>query len=203
MQDPEPWPDPVDGAELLDGVAALIRQYVHMPAPAADAVALWIAHTWLHDRLEISTFLNVTSATKRCGKSLLMEVLTTLVIRPMPVSGHITSAALFRTIERYVPTLLLDEVDTYLGDNPELRGNLNGSQRRDSGGTIRCVGEDYEPRQFNPWCPKVFSGIGGLHDTMRDRSLVIRLTRRPANLGDLPGWRDRDQQSIQDMALSD
>ncbi len=198
-QDPEPWPEPVNGAALLDEVAALIRLYVHMPEPTADAVALWVVHTWLHDRLEISTFLNITSATKRCGKSLLMEVLATLVIRPRPVSGHITSAALFRTIERYVPTLLLDEVDTYFGDNPELRGILNGSQRRDSGGVIRCVGEDHEPRWFNPWCPKAISGIGGLHDTVRDRSLVIQMERRPPNLGDLPHWRDRDRKCIEGM----
>ncbi len=92
------WPNPVDGAEFLDGVAALIRLYVHMPAPAADAVALWIAHTWLHDRLKKSTFLNLTSATKQCGKTALMEVLATLFVRPMPVSGKITPAALFRTI---------------------------------------------------------------------------------------------------------
>ncbi len=198
-QDPEPWPNPVDGAELLDGVAALIRLYVHMPAPAADAVALWIAHTWLHDKLTKSTFLNLTSATKRCGKTALMEVLATLVVRPMPVSGKITPAALFRTIELHEPTLLLDEADTYFGDNPELRGILNGSQSRDSASVLRCVGEDYEPRWFKTWCPKAMSGIGSLHDTVRDRSLVIRLTRRPVNPGDLPLWRDRDQQNIQDM----
>ncbi len=198
-QDPEPWPNPVDGAELLDGVAALIRLYVHMPAPAADAVALWIAHTWLHDRLKKSTFLNLTSATKQCGKTALMEVLATLVVRPMPVSGKITPAALFRTIELHEPTLLLDEADTYFGDNPELRGILNGSQRRDSGGVIRCVSKDHEPRRFKAWCPKAISGIGSLPDTVRDRSLVIRLARRPANLGDLPRWRERHQMNIQDM----
>ena len=198
-KDPEPWPKPVDGAELLDGVAALIRQYVHMPAPAADAVALWIAHTWLHDKLTKSTFLNLTSATKRCGKTTLMELLATLVIRPLPVSGMITPAALFRTVELSDPTLLLDEADSYFNDNPELRGIINGSQSRDSARVLRCVGEDHLPRWFKTWCAKVFSNIGSLPDTVRDRSLVIRLTRRPANLGDLPGWRDRDQQSIQDM----
>ena len=198
-QAPEPWPEPVDGVALLDEVATIVRQYVQMPEPAADAVALWIVHTWLHDRLEISTFLNVTSATKRCGKSLLMEVLGTLVFRPLPVSGRITPAALFRIIERDEPTLLLDEADTYFREDPELRGICNGSQRRDSAYVVRCVGDDHEPRNFKTWSAKAISGIGSLHDTVRDRSLVIRLDRRPPNLGDLPRWRERNRQNIEDI----
>ena len=53
-----------------------------------DTIALWIAVTWIHNRLEISPFLNLTSATKRCGKSLLLEVLGELVYRPLPVGGR-------------------------------------------------------------------------------------------------------------------
>ena len=38
--DPEPWPNPVDGAALLTDIARLIRLYVDMPDEKADAVAL-------------------------------------------------------------------------------------------------------------------------------------------------------------------
>ena len=198
-QNPELWPEPVDGAAILDEVATIVRLYVQMPEPTADAVALWIVHTWLHDRLEISTFLNVTSATARCGKSLLMEVLGALVLRPLPVSGRITPAALFRIIERDEPTLLLDEADTYFREDPELRGIFNGSQRRDSAYVVRCVGDDHEPRNFKTWSAKAISGIGNLPDTVRDRSLVIRLDRRPPHVGDLPRWRERNRQDIEDI----
>ena len=56
--EPEPWPETVEGAALLNEIATLIRRYVHMSDTTADALALWVVHTWLHDRLEISTFLN-------------------------------------------------------------------------------------------------------------------------------------------------
>ena len=195
----EPWFDPVDGAALLDETANVIRRHVDMPVTSADAVALWVVHAWIHDRLEISTFLNITSATKRCGKSLLMEVLVALVCKPLAASGRITPAALFRTIEQYAPTLLLDEADTFLGDDQELRGLVNGSQRRDLAYVMRTVGDDYEPRLFRTWCAKVISGIGSLPDTVLDRSLLIRLERRAPNVGDLPLWRDRDKQAIADL----
>ena len=190
----EPWHEPVNGANLLSEIADLIRRYVEMPDASTDAVALWIESTWLHGRLELSTFLNVTSATKRCGKSLLMEVIGELVFRPLPVSGSITPAALFRTIERHGPTLLLDEADTYLTKSPELRGIVNGSQRHDGAYIIRTVGDDHEPRRFGTWCPKAIAGIGRLPDTVLDRSVIVRLERRAPNSANLPRWRDRDRQ---------
>ena len=141
--------------------------------------------TWIHDRLEISPFLNVTSATKRCGKSLLLEALGELVTSPAPVSGRVTSSALFRTIEMHAPTLLLDEADTFFGDDDELRGVVNGSQRRNSAYVMRCVSDDHEPRRFVTWCPKAIAGIGGLPDTVLDRSIVAKAHPAPSRC--LPG----------------
>ena len=107
---PTLWPEPVDGAALLTGIADFVSTYVHLPTPAASTVALWIVMTWLHDRLDLSPFLHLTSATRRCGKSALLEVIGTLVHRPL-MTSHATVAAIFRLIERDAPTLLLDEID--------------------------------------------------------------------------------------------
>ena len=194
--DPEPWTEAVDGAELLSGIADFITRYVSIAPELADTVALWIAVTWIHDRLEISPFLNVTSATKRCGKSLLLEVLGELVHHPLPVGGRVTPSALFRTIEMHAPTMLLDEADTFFGDDDELRGVVNGSQRRNSAYVMRCVGDDHEPRRFVTWCPKAIAGIGGLPDTVLDRSIVVKLARRPPGVS-LAHWRDRDRTAIE------
>ena len=198
FEDPEPWPERVDGAALLSGIASFIQRYVSIAPALADTVALWIVVTWIHDRLEISPFLNVTSATKRCGKSLLLEVLGELVHHPLPVGGRVTSSALFRTIEMHAPAMLLDEADTFFGDDDELRGVVNGSQRRNSAYVMRCVGDDYEPRRFVTWCPKAIAGIGGLPDTVLDRSIVARLTRRPPGVS-LEHWRDRDRTAIEEL----
>ena len=194
-REPEPWPEPVTGDMLLSDIAGFLWRYVAMSEALADTIALWTVMTWLHGRLELSTLLSVTSATKRCGKSLLMETLGCLVHRPLPVSGRITSAVLFRIIERDAPTMLLDEADTFFGNDAELRGIVNGSQRRDSASLLRCVGEDHEPRRFVTWCPKAIAGIGGLPDTVLDRSLVIRLERRPPG-HKVTRWRDRDRAAI-------
>ena len=192
----EPWTTAVDGAGLLTEIAALISTYVAVPRPIADAIALWVALTWVHDRLEISTFLNLTSATKRCGKSLLLDVISELVFQPLPTT-HLTPAVLFRIIDQSAPTLLLDEADQLFAnkDITDLRAVINGSQRRTAAYVVRCVGDDHEPRAFGTWCPKALAGIGDLPDTVRDRALVIRLERRPFDVA-TSRWRDRDRVQI-------
>jgi hypothetical protein len=45
--DVEPWPDPVEGAAILDEVAASFARYIVLPEGAEDVLALWSAHTLL------------------------------------------------------------------------------------------------------------------------------------------------------------
>jgi hypothetical protein len=75
------------------------------------------------------------------------------------------------------PTLLIDEADTFLKENDELRGVLNTGHRK--GGQItRTVGDDHEPRQFSTWAPAAIAMIGRLPDTLNDRAIAVRLRRR-------------------------
>lgn len=171
------WPEPVDGAALLDSLNELIERFVAMPEHGATAAVLWILFTQLHDVFTISPILAVTSPEKRCGKTTLLELLGALVARPLPAS-NITTAAVFRIVELCAPTLLIDEADTFVRGNDELRGVLNCGHRRDSAFVIRSVGDDHEPRQFCTWCPKAIACIGDLPETLEDRAIVLRMRRR-------------------------
>jgi hypothetical protein len=73
--------------------------------------------------------------------------------------------------------LLIDEADTFLGENEELRGVLNSGHRR-GGHILRTVGDDHQPRQFATWAPAAIAMIGRLPGTLEDRSVSIALRRR-------------------------
>jgi Protein of unknown function (DUF3631) len=176
LPEPEPWPQPVDGAALLAELAAAIRRYVVLGTAEADAVALWVLAAHTFDTWPVFPRLFVNSPEKGCGKSTLLDVLSRLVPKPLGASG-ITAAALFRVIEAARPTLLLDEADSYARDNEDLRGVLDAGHRRD-GAVIRTVGDDHEPRQFSAWAPVVVAAIGHLPGTIEDRSIRIGLRRR-------------------------
>jgi hypothetical protein len=173
----EPWPETVNGAALLEELRDLILAHVVLPQHAAEALALWVAHTYVTDVTDYTPYILVTSPVRECGKTTLLELLLYLAHRAKFTSG-ITAAALYRHIERYIPTMLLDELDTRLrGDAGEmLRGVLNSGFQR--GGTVTvCVGDEHETRDFRTFCPKVLAGVGRVWDTVTSRSIPIRLAR--------------------------
>ncbi|MGH9475066.1 MAG: DUF3631 domain-containing protein [Terriglobales bacterium] len=173
----------VDGAVLLNDLVAMLRAYVIETAAQGDIEALWLLHTYCLDAAEYTPYLHITAPEKRCGKSRLLEALELLAARPWRCD-RTTAAALLRSVERDLPTLLLDEWDAAGGSGEEyaetMRGLLNSGFRR--GGAYRlCIGEDREPHDFPTFCPKAIAGIGKLPDTVADRSLTIALRRKGQN----------------------
>jgi hypothetical protein len=181
LMEPEPWPEPVDGAALLDELTAGIRDYVVIDEVRAHTVALWVLFAHAFELAEFSPKLHITSPTKRSGKTRLLRVIAYLATRPIALS-NISPAALYRVIEKYRPMLFIDEADTFVVGNDDLKGLLNGGYDLDTANTIRC-GEDErrEPRLYSLWCPQVIAGIGKLADTTSDRSFVIELKRKLKN----------------------
>ena len=98
LPDVEPWPDPVDGAEVVSAVAARFALYVALPPGAADALALWTAHTHCFAAFIFTPRLNACSPEKGCGKTTLLDVLASLTPRPLRTES-ITPAVLFRLVE--------------------------------------------------------------------------------------------------------
>jgi Protein of unknown function (DUF3631) len=178
LPEPTPWPERVEGVELLCEMSAAIHKHVVMPYHCADATALWVVQTYMLDVLDITPRLAVTSPEKQCGKTTLLDVLCRLVWRPLEASNTTTSP-IFRTIEKVRPTLLLDESDTFLPESEELRGILNSGHRR-GGSVLRMVGDDFEPRQFGTYAACAIAMIGQLPGTLADRSIGIELQRRLA-----------------------
>jgi Protein of unknown function (DUF3631) len=174
--EPQLWPEPVSGAALLDDVAKAIRSHVVMPDQARDACALWVAHTYLFDRGMISPRLCLSSPVKGCGKTTALDVVGQLVLRPL-TAANCSSSSVFRVVESFRPCLLIDEADSFLRDNEELRGVLNSGHRK-GGAVLRNVGDDHEPRSFSTFAPCAIALIGNLPGTLADRSITINLARR-------------------------
>jgi hypothetical protein len=179
IADVEPWPCAVDGAGLLDDLAQMIRRHVVLDQAAADATALWIAHTHAIDAAYVTPRLAITSPEKRCGKTTLLSVLCPVVARPLS-AANITPATVFRAIDAVRPCLLVDEADTFFGQAEELRGIINAGHCRATATVLRTVDtpEGFEVREFSVWGPVAIAAIGKLPGTIEDRSVKIALRRR-------------------------
>ena len=80
----EPWPDFVEGAQLLDDLASVARRHVGLPEGGADAVALWVMHTHALDAAYITPVFAITSPTPECGKSTLLNLIGKLTPNTLP-----------------------------------------------------------------------------------------------------------------------
>ncbi len=146
----EPWPEPVNGAELLDAIRKELQRFVVFPKWAVEVFALWILHTFAFRLRDVTTYVGIESPEKECGKSTLVTVLSRFVSRPA-VSSNISSSAFYRVIEeedggrgmRAVETAGRDgaatEVRAVCG-RPR-RGNCEGGAA-DSGGADEPGGGD-------------------------------------------------------------
>jgi putative DNA primase/helicase len=175
FEDVEPWPEPVDGAEVLDEISATFSSYVIQPQYNADTVTLWSTHTHCFSEFQISPRLQVTSPEGECGKTTLRDLIGLFSSRPQAME-NLTPAVLFRIISAHHPTILADEYDTWIYDNDELRGLFNAGHRK-GGRAFRIEGEAREVRFFDAYAPTVLCGLGRLPGTLPSRSITIRLER--------------------------
>lgn len=171
------WPSPFHIKDVLDEMVATITKYVLLPKEDKDALALWIAASYLMNAFNIFPKLALISPTFRCGKTTTMSVLASMSKDGLPVSNF-SPATLFRLTAQAQLTLFIDEADRLIKSGPQdLIGLINGSHSKSSSGVLRCVGDNHEARVFNTWMPIVMASIGVLDDTIMDRSIVINLRR--------------------------
>lgn len=177
LSEVEPWSELITGSELLSEITASLETHLVLPQHGSIAITFWVVYAHVFDAFGIGPILALESPEKRCAKTLTLELVQWLVPKPLPTS-NITSAALFRTVETFRPTLLIDEADSFMRRNDELRGVLNSGHRKSSAVIVRAVGDDHEPKTFSTWCPKAIALIGQLPDTLEDRSIVIEMRRK-------------------------
>ena len=171
-------------AQLLDDIRAFLKRYLVLRDCHYDILTVWTVHTFCLDAFDFTPYINIWSATKESGKTLLLQVLSLLVCKAW-LTGHTTVGALIRKIDTQQPTLLLDETDlTFAGDKDykqKLTGILNAGHAR-SGIYTMCVpkGNEYTTKDFDVFGAKGYAGIGDdtLPNTVISRSIPIAMKRK-------------------------
>jgi hypothetical protein len=172
----EPWPETVDGGRLLDELRTVIRRHVFLEEKYVGAIAMWVLFAHTHNAWTHSPILMITSPVKGCGKTTLLDLLGRLVPHPYACSNA-TPAAIFHAIDHATRnhnqlTLLLDEAETFIHGNGEMRGILDSGHHRSVAKVTRAHGV------HRTWAPKVIALISNLPATLEDRSIKIQLHKK-------------------------
>jgi hypothetical protein len=175
-------PQHAGALSLLERLEQHFQRHAVLSPGLPLVLALWSLATYMFESFDCFPYLAVTSPTKRCGKTRVAELLEFVCANPLRTVG-ITPAALFRTIEKKKPTLLIDEAEALRGRDERataLREILNAGYRKGQK-VIRCEGgngNSYKTREFETFCPKVLVLIGDLSETLADRCLPVQMKRR-------------------------
>ena len=176
-----PWMSPVEGDALLDALHDTIRTYVIADDCYVTAMVLWIVHTYCYHQFHYSPLLLINAPERACGKSVALGLIAELAHSPFE-SANITVAALFRIIEMYGPTVLIDEADTFLESNPEMAGILNkGYEHRGVVVRVETIGDRLQPVPYRVFGPKAIAGITmerRLADATLSRCVRVQMRRK-------------------------
>jgi hypothetical protein len=110
-EDLDPWPEPVDTAELLAAIEAKFRRYVITSDAIFTASVLYVPFTYVIEVATHAPKMLYTFPTRNAGKSTILHVGRWMVQRPY-AAIDVTGPVLFRIIDHLKPVMVLDEADT-------------------------------------------------------------------------------------------
>lgn len=175
----EPCGYSVDGNNLANKIRESLNKHLVLPKGADTAITLWIMASYQIDSFRIFPKLCLSSPEKRCGKTTTLEVIQAFSNRPLG-AANLSASVMFRAIEAWKPTLLIDEADSFLDGKEELRGIINSGHTKSGAFVLRSekVDDEWMPVKFSTWCPMVIAMIKKPPSTIIDRSVMIELQRK-------------------------
>src|SRR3990167_5085413 len=143
--------------QLAEQIEQFIRKWVGLSEQFYKVATWYILTSWVYDRFDTINYLRALGDTGT-GKSRFLDTIGGLCYKATQAAGAITPAAVFRLIEKWGGTLILDEADFKDSDETnEIIKLLNvGFEKHKS--VIRCDKNDPNKLQFfRVFCPKIIA----------------------------------------------
>jgi hypothetical protein len=146
-------------ADLLAEIRTFIKYYLEVDELNLKLGSYYILLSWVYDKFHNLPYLRALGDTGT-GKSRFLDTIGSLTYKPCFVAGAVTPAVIYRVIELYGGSLIIDEADFRSSDiHDEIVKILNcGFQR--SSPVIRSqptADGSWEPAPFSVFCPKILA----------------------------------------------
>ncbi|MBT9140271.1 MAG: hypothetical protein DDT30_00847 [Dehalococcoidia bacterium] len=140
--------------DLLGEVRSFIRRYVELPANFEAISALYVLLSWVYDSLPSVPYLRALGD-YGTGKTRFLEAIGAIAFRAINASGATTPSPIFRILDLYAGTLILDEADFSQSDSmAEIIKILNSGYKPGSP-VLRA-----EPTGGKKWIPCSYKVFG-------------------------------------------
>ncbi|MEA3422039.1 MAG: hypothetical protein U9Q97_10235, partial [Acidobacteriota bacterium] len=165
----------LDIARLATEIDAFIKSYLEMPLDSDYLVlSMWIFHTYLIEKFNTTPILYFYGV-KETGKSRAGEVLSELAFRAQRLTS-LTEATLFRSVELFKPTLIIDEIKLLgKGGNQGLADLIKTTYKRGlkvSRINLNKYGED-QIEYYDTFTPLVICTTESIPDIIESRCILF------------------------------
>jgi len=96
--------------DLLQQIKTFLHKYLELPETYEDVTALYVLLSWVYEFAPSLPYLRVLGDWGS-GKTRFLQVAGGICFRPIFASGAVTPAPIFRILDKYRGTLILDEAD--------------------------------------------------------------------------------------------
>lgn len=175
--------------EKLDiQIKIFIKKWLDIPEDILK-FALWnIKRSWVYDRFHTINYLRALGDTGE-GKTRFLDTLGSLHYKGISTSGATTVSPIFRLIDKWKGTLIIDEADFQKSDESQEIIKIINQGYEKGKPVFRCSALDYDKiKVFDVYCPKLIATRGRFQDkAVESRCIthVMQATRRkdiPLNL---------------------
>lgn len=173
--------------ELEGEIQTFIHKYVQL-TPFGEMIATkYVLLSWVYDRFETIPYLRFLGD-YGSGKSRAERVIGSVCYKPIFAGGSTTPSPIFRIIQLYRGTLIIDEADFRQSDMAaEITKILNCGYSKGTP-VLRSEGDKngkFEPRAYNVYSPKILATRKTFADVaLESRCITERV--RPKDRSDIP-----------------
>lgn len=169
-------------AVLVDAIRAFIHRYVDLSPLFEKVAAYYVLFSWLYDAFNEVPYLRVRGD-YGSGKTRFLLVVGSLCYKPIFASGASTVSPLFRMLDTFRGTLVIDESDFRVSDERaevvKILNNGNGRGFPVLRSEVNTKGE-YNPRAYQVFGPKLVATRGFFDDrALESRCLTEEMGERP------------------------
>lgn len=173
--------------DLEEEIQAFIHRYVQL-TPFGEMIATkYVLLSWVYDRFETIPYLRFLGD-YGSGKSRAEKVIGGICYKPIFAGGSTTPSPIFRVIQLYRGTLIIDEADFSRSDMAaEITKILNCGYSKGTP-VLRSEGNKngkFEPKAYNVFSPKILATRKTFTDVaLESRCITERV--RPKDRSDIP-----------------
>ena len=169
--------------ELYDKIAKHIGKFIIFPDDAyLNYLALWVMGTYVFTIFSNYPYVWL-NALKDSGKTSLMKILAPIAFNGDLITSP-TAPVLFRDISNNLVCLFIDEVERFTKKDKDKNSDVFDvlNQGYGKSGTVKRLEKPAEGKfkvaTFSPYAPKMFASIKDIEDTLKDRTVPIRILRK-------------------------